>query len=171
MSGAEVPWYTLPIVFGASVSQIWTIAGPFLTAFIVAAVTHYSTRSRDYENFRLRLDEEARLASRRIRRERLLDAFRALDSSEPQRVNFLKLSREAYSDLLQKRSAALSDINLFGDEELANAVDKIIEKGQEQDTSLIMNLLRDRLREEFGLEPTQARYKWVVVKLNESKTT
>ena len=100
-----------------------------------------------------------------------MDAFRALDSSEPQRVNFLKLSREAYSDLLQKRSAALSDINLFGDEELANAVDKIIEKGQEQDTSLIMNLLRDRLREEFGLEPTQARYKWVVVKLNESKTT
>jgi hypothetical protein len=168
VSDLALAWYNLPIIWGLSAVQIWIAVGPFASGVLAALITHNLTRRRDQENHRLRLEEEARVAARRVRRERLLEAYRALDASEPQRVAFQELAPNAYAELIKKMAAAYSDINLFGDEELAAAIDEIIARGSEYDTSIIMNLLRDRLRVEYGLEPTRARYKWVEVKLNKT---
>ncbi len=145
--------------------EIWTLLGPVVSAIGAALLTHALTRRRDRANVQLRLEEEAKIAARQIRRERLLDAYRALDASVPQRVQYKKVSEKEHQELIKRRTAAFTDVNLFGDEELAKQIEEIIENGQESDTSKIMNLLRDKLREQFELERTEARYKWVEVKL------
>ena len=117
----------------------------------------------------MRLDYEAEVAARQVRRERLLDAYRTLDASEPQRMEYLnnnedtKLSFEEFSELVRERGTALGDVLLFGDEELAGQIQRIIDEGGEYDTGTLMNLLRDKLRAQYGIEETKARYKWVVV--------
>ena len=168
MNPAEVAWYAKPILFGVSASEIWQVLGPLISAFVATIATYYLTRRRDQESFRLRLEEEAKIAARKVRRERLLAAYSALDASEPQRVSFKGVENHVYAELLKERAAALSDINLFGDEDLAKQLEVIIEQGSGYDTSILMNLLRDKLRKEYGLEPTEARYKWVEVTLKET---
>ncbi len=170
MSPAGVEWYAEPLVFGASLSAIWFVLWPIVSAALAAFATHLLTRRRDKENFHLRLEEEAKIASRQIRRERLLDAYRALDASEPQRTNFKSIApdSEEMALLAKRRAAALSEVNLFGNEQLAGELDVMFEQGNAYDTSRIMNYLRDFLREEFGLEVTEARYRWAEVRIGVS---
>jgi len=146
--------------------ELWALIGPVVSAVGAAILVHFLTRRRDQANYQMRLEEEAKIAARRVRREHLLNAYRALDASEPQRLEFKKVGHEEHLQLVRERAAALADVNLFGDESLAEQLDKIIRQGPNYDTSQLMNLLRDKLREEFGLEPTSARYKWVEVRLD-----
>jgi hypothetical protein len=118
----------------------------------------------------MRLNEEATVAARRVRRERLLEAYRRLDASEPQRTAFKGLAYEEVVALLMGRVAAFSEVNLFGDELLCKQIDLMIEQGVDYDTSHLMNPLRDLLRLEYGLEMTTARYKWVDVKISQPAT-
>ncbi len=129
-------------------------------------MVHYLTRRRDHANYQMRLEEEAKIAARLVRREHLLNAYRALDASEPQRLEFNEVDPEEHRQLVKKRAAAFADLNLFGDESLAKQIEELLNQGPNYDTSQIMNLLRDKLREEFGLEPTAARYKWIDVWLD-----
>ncbi len=117
----------------------------------------------------MQLDYEAEIAARQARREYLLEAYRTLDATEPKRLEYLanneheKLSFEEFSKIIRKRGPAFGDVLLFGDEELAGHIYRIIEEGGDVNSDALMNLLRDKLRAQFGIERTVARYQWVEI--------
>lgn len=152
--------------------ELWAVVGPFVSAVIAAILTHFFAAYRDKKNFQFRLDEEAKIAARKARRDYLLKAYRQLDSTEPERTSYLIqheiITAEEYSDLLKMRSAAFTELNLFGDEFLSAQIDKSLEEKDKYDTSILMNRLRSLLREEYGLAMTKANYKWLEIRMIKS---
>ncbi|MFQ3184347.1 MAG: hypothetical protein ACI9RO_001679 [Alteromonas macleodii] len=145
-------------------STILSLITHLAAGMLAALVTQWVARQNRHQTERNR-DYEAEMASRLIRREKLLDAFRVLDASEPQRCETQKLSNDEMLKLKRTRSAAFADIGLFGDESLIHLLDQSIQEGISFDTSILMRRLRDFLRELYSLEPTDVCYQWFKIQL------
>ncbi|MCV2882857.1 hypothetical protein [Actibacterium sp. XHP0104] len=157
-------WFDTPIILGFSAAQAWVFVAPLLAGFVAAIITHWLGIKRDKRNHRIQLEFEEKVAARQVRRDVLLGAYRKLDASEPQRLNHRNVSFDEAKHLLRQRAEAFADLNLFGNEELASQLEKLLEQSSNSyDTSIVMNSLRDALRKEFGLELTATRYKWLEI--------
>ena len=77
------------------------------------------------------------------------------------KIGEIELGSEEHLKLLFERSEAVGVVKLFGDENLCQQIDRIVEVGEMANTAEFMNDLRDRVRDDYGLEPTESRYKWI----------
>ncbi|WP_134678509.1 hypothetical protein [Paracoccus ravus] len=152
-----------PLLFGQSLKQLWIFFGPLVSGLVAAVLAHHLSARRDVSAHQRQLDYEAKIAARSIRRAKLLEAYQTLDRTEDARLDFLDLDPEERFKRTQERSAAFTQLKLFGDEPLCVLVDQLIEdfKAGQWSTDALMNALRDRVRNDHGLEETKSRYKWV----------
>jgi hypothetical protein len=146
-------------------STILSIIPHFTADMLASLVTQWLARQNRHQTEE-NCDYKAEIAFRLIRRKKFLDAFRALDASEPQRYKAKKLSNDEMLKLKQTRSAAFADIDLFSDESLIHLLDQSIQEGTSCDTSVLMRRLRDFLRELYSLEPTDVFYQRFKIQLS-----
>lgn len=162
------------LLFGLTAWEVWTLIGPLVSAILAAVLALLLHRSKAQADHRLSLDYEAEIASRNVRREKLLMAYEWIDAAEPGRLQLLSLPPDEAFERTKLAGKGMGLVKLFGSEQLSIGVDQYIEMlngNGSFNSDEFMNLFRDELREGYGLGKTNSRYKWLDFKKLEPEHT